>query len=402
MFLNSMIIGIIGKANVGKSTFFKATTLSNVEIANYPFATINPNKGIGYVKIKCVCGEFDKQCTPREGYCIKKNRFLPVEIIDVAGLVPGAHEGKGMGNKFLDDLRQSDGFIHVIDISGSTNENGESVETGSYDPAKDIKWFDNELDLWYLGILEKGWKRLARQIKQEKKKTSRVLGEQLSGLKITEDNVKEIITKIGLDDENPNLWSNENLHGLAKGLRKKKPCIVACNKIDLPGAYDNYERLKKEFPDIVFIPVSAEVELALKEASKKEWISYIPGENHFEIADENKLNDKQKKALEFMKNFLDKYKTTGVQNCLNKLIFNTMKMIAIYPGGVNNLVDSQGRVLPDCFLMPHKTTALDFAYKLHTDFGKNFIRAIDVKTKRTIGKDHELKHRDVVEIVSGK
>ena len=127
-----MIIGVVGKANVGKSTFFKAATLAEVEIGNYPFVTIKANSGVGYVKVKCVDQEFGVQCDPRKGYCKNGIRFVPVELIDVAGLVPGAHEGKGMGNQFLDDIRQADVLIHVIDGSGGTNEKGERYQCGTY------------------------------------------------------------------------------------------------------------------------------------------------------------------------------------------------------------------------------------------------------------------------------
>lgn len=151
-----MIVGIWGKANVGKSTFFKALTLADVEIANYPFATIKPNHGVGFVKVEDPAQQFGKVSNPRMGFVQGKNRFVPVEMIDVAGLVPGAHEGKGMGAQFLNDLNQAKVLIHVIDASGSTNEKGESVNPGSYDPIEDIKFLDIELDFWYLGILKKG------------------------------------------------------------------------------------------------------------------------------------------------------------------------------------------------------------------------------------------------------
>jgi len=154
-----MLIGIVGKANVGKSTFFKAATLAEVEIANYPFTTIKPNHGTGFVKVDCVDKEFNVKCNPRFGYCLDGKRFVPVDLLDVAGLVPGAHEGKGMGSEFLNDLNQADALIHIIDVSGSTNEKGEKVPILSYDPANDIKFLEKELDMWYLRLIEKGWEK---------------------------------------------------------------------------------------------------------------------------------------------------------------------------------------------------------------------------------------------------
>ena len=399
-----MIVGIVGKANVGKSTFFKAATLAEVEIANYPFATIKPNEGIGYVKLKDPARDFDKESNPRNGFVLKEFRFVPVQMIDVAGLVPGAHEGKGMGNQFLDDLRQADVLIHVIDVSGGTNDKGEPVTPGEHNPADDVKFLEVELDMWYLGILKKGWEKFARTVVQEKQEIKIALAKQLSGLSVTEEMIESAIADLGLNKDKPNSWTEEELMKLATQLRKiTKPMIIACNKIDVVGAAENLDRLKKEFPNHLFVGCSAESELALREAAKHELIDYIPGENDFELKDEGKLNEKQKGALNFIKeNILTKFSSTGVQPVLDRAVFELLKYIAIFPGGVGKLEDSEGRCLPDCFLMPPGTTALDFAYKLHTDFGKNFIRAVNVKTKMAVGKDQELESGNIIEIAAGR
>src|SRR3989338_6771489 len=242
-----MQIGIVGKPNCGKSTFFKALTLADVLIANYPFATIKPNVGFGYVKIDCADKFFNTQCNPRFGFCINHKRFVPVEVIDVAGLVPGAYEGKGMGNQFLDDLRQADVLIHVIDCSGGTNERGESVQIGTYDPLNDVRFLEIELDMWYLGILKKGWEKNARQLQQEQQLIHKSLAKQLSGLGVTEDMIKEAVTTLQIDPAKPTAWSDEELLCLAQKLRKKtKPMVIAANKIDVGGAKENLERLKKQ------------------------------------------------------------------------------------------------------------------------------------------------------------
>jgi len=399
-----MLVGVVGKANVGKSTFFKAATLADVLIANYPFATIKPNEGVGFVRIDCVDKFFGKQCIPRMGYCQKGIRYLPVQLMDVAGLVPGAHEGKGMGNQFLDDLRQADVLIHVVDGSGSTNEKGEPIAAGSYDPAEDVRFLEVELDMWYLGILKKGWERFARTVIQEKKEIKKELAVQLSGLKVTELLVEEAMKKLKLNKDKPHEWSEKDLLSLAIELRKKtKPMIIAFNKMDLPITIKNLERLKKQFPDRIFIGCSGEAELALREASKAGLIDYLPGEKTFTIKAPEKLSEKQKKALEFIQtNILTPFGSTGVQEVLDQAVWDLLGYLAIYPGGINKLEDKEGRPLPDCFLMPPKSTALDFAYRLHTDFGKNFICAKDVKTKRTVGKEYALRHGDVIEIVVGK
>lgn len=400
-----MQIGIVGKANVGKSTFFKAATLMDILIANYPFATIKPNHGTGFVKIDCVDTFFNTQCNPREGFCIDHKRFVPVDVIDVAGLVPGAHEGKGLGNQLLDDIRQADALIHVVDFAGATNERGEPSAPGSRDPYDDIKFLEEEIDFWYLAILNKGWEKFARQIQQEHSDPAKALGKQLSGLKVTDDMVDDVIRKLNLPKESISSWTDKDLFNITQELRKRtKPMIIAANKMDIPIAQENYRRLRAEHPELIIIPCSAESELALREATKHQLIKYVPGTTDFEFVDESKLTDKQKFALNFIKdNVLKQFvEGTGVQSCMNAAVFSLLKYITIFPGGVNKLTDQYGRVLPDCFLMPPGTTALDFAFKLHTDFGKNFIKAIDVKKKMPVGKDHPLKNGDVVEIFAGR
>ena len=398
-----MLIGIVGKPSCGKSTFFKAQTLANVEIASYPFTTINPNHGTGFVRVECVDKEFSTKCNPRFGYCIDSKRFVPVELLDVAGLVPGAHEGKGMGNQFLDDLNQADVLIHIIDVSGSTNEKGEPVPALSYNPANDIKFLERELDMWYLRLMEKGWDRFARTVNQEKPELNKAVAKQLSSFRVTELLVKQVREKLKLPDDIMK-WDRNILLQIATDLRKEtKPMVIACNKIDVKGASENFERLKKEFPDRLMVPCSAEAELALREAAKHGLIKYIPGDDYIGNIDEQKLSEKQKTALNFIKTeVLEKYGSTGVQKVLDIAVFQLLGYVAIFPGGVNKLADQHGNRLPDCFLMPHGTTALDFAFKLHTDIGNHFIKAIDVKSKRPVGKEHILQNRDVIEIVTSK
>lgn len=399
-----MLVGLVGKPSSGKSTFFKAATLANVEIANYPFTTIKPNHAIGYVRVDCVDKEFNKQCNPREGYCIHHQRFVPIEMLDVAGLVPEAHLGKGKGNQFLNDLNQADVLIHIVDVSGSINSQGEPVEPLSYDPCNDIQFLETELDMWYLGIIKKGWERFARQVQQEKANVVKAIAKQLSAVRVTEALVEDALKKFHLNTEKLVSWTDEELKKLASYFRKQtKPMLIAANKIDVHGAEKKYEKMKKQFPEYIIIPCSAEAELALREASKHELISYIPGDAIFSVLAPTRLSDKQAKALDFIrKSVLSPYKSTGVQQVLNTAVFDLLEYIAVFPVGAHNLVDSQGRCLPDCFLLPPKSTALDFAFRIHTDIGNTFVRAIDVKTKMSLGKEHVLKHRDVVEIMTSR
>ena len=394
-----MLVGVVGKPNIGKSTFFRSATLAHADTGNYPFVTIKPNIGKAFVRVKQGSLEFDKQDQPREGYVQKEWRFVPIDLMDVAGLVPGAHKGLGMGNAFLDDLRQADVLIHVIDLAGATNEKGEAVEPFSYDPANDIRFLEEELDHWYHGILKKGWDKFSRTIQQTHADIAVSLSKQLSGLGVTEDMCKDIINHMQLPTDKVTQWSDEQLFSLARTLRTHtKPIIIAANKIDVPGVADTLQTLRKQFPDYMIIGCSAESELALKEAHKHNIIHYCPGDTEFTIT--GNANEKQQQALQFIKDHVLSHQSTGVQDILDAAVFSLLKCIAVFPGGVGKLEDSDGNVLPDCFLMPEHTTALDFAYRLHTDFGKNFIKAVDVRSKKPVGKDHPLHHRDIIEIMA--
>jgi len=398
-----MLIGIVGKANVGKSTFFKAATLAEVLIANYPFATIKPNHGVAYVKVPCIDVEFKTQCMPRTGFCINHIRFVPVDLMDVAGLVPGASEGKGLGNQFLSDLSQADCFIQVVDASGGTTIEGKPTKPGSHDPCEDIEFLEKELDLWYLGIIKRAWRTFSKGITTKKdpgaETFEKAIARQFSGLKINEDDVKRAVMKSKLDTSKADKWTDEELLLFVSMLRKiTKPMIIAANKCDFPEAEENIKKIKEKYPEYIVIPCSGDSELALRQAAKAGMIDYVPGEKDFKLKKD--LSEKQKEALEMIrKNVLQKYEFgTGIQQVLDKAVFELLKYIAIFPAGVHKLADSKGNILPDCFLLREGSTALDFAYSLHSDIGKNFVKAIDAKTGKAVGKDHKLKHRDALEI----
>ncbi|MEM4262003.1 MAG: redox-regulated ATPase YchF [Candidatus Diapherotrites archaeon] len=396
-----MIVGFVGKPSSGKSTLFNAATMLDVPMAAYPFTTIEANKGIGFVRVECADKYFNTQCNPRSGFCYNHTRFVPIEIIDVAGLVPGAHEGKGMGNQFLSDLSKASILVHVIDTSGSTNEKGEQIQLGSYDPTKDIIFLEEEITLWFLSVIEKNWTKFARTKLNSKTEQLNLMSQNLSGIGANPTQIEKAIEKALLTDKKISEWNDKDKMEFAKALREvSKPIIIAANKIDMPNAKENFEKLKSSFKDKIFVPCSAIAELTLKRAAKEGAIEYIQGEKEFKIKKE--LNEKQSKGLEYIKkNVLEKIGSTGVQEVLETAVFKVLKYKAIFPGGTKGLTDSQGRILPDCFLMQPNATALDFAFALHTDFGKNFIKAINVKTKQLIGKEHVLENGDVIEIVHG-
>jgi len=397
-----VLIGIVGKPNVGKSTFFRALTLLPVEIDNRPFVTIDPNLGTAFVRVKDVGPEFGVKSNPRYGFIKGDYRFVPVEVMDVAGLVPGAHEGKSLGNKFLDDLRKAEGLIIVIDAVGATNEEGEYVGKGNYDPKMDIIFLEEELDWWFFRILKENLNKILRRAKNEKLNIIKEIAEIMSGVNVREEHVVKAFKELKLGEHYYD-FNDELIFKLASLLRKySKPVIIAANRIDIDIdlTKKNINRLRKEFPDKIIIPTSGYAELILKELDKQGKIFYIPGESSIKI---NKpLTDKEKKAIEFIENnIFREFGNTGVQTVLDTLVFDILKYIAVFPGGVDKLADKEGRVLPDCFLLKDGSTVLDFAAKVHTDLAKHFIRAIDVRTKKALGRDYKLKHRDVIQIVAG-
>lgn len=394
-----MQIGIVGKPSSGKSTFFNAATMLDVPMAAYPFTTIDANRGCGFVRVDCVDKELGVQCNPRTGFCEQGIRFVPVELIDVAGLVPGAHTGRGRGNQFLSDLSQADILIHVVDASGSTNEEGENIGLGRHDPCLDVRFLEEEIEEWFLGIINKNWNSFAKKQADSKTQLLETMSQSLSGIGATPLLLDRALTKTNLIEKKLSDWSEDDKKSFAVQMRREsKPIVVAANKCDLPGAKENIEKMRKEFPTVTIIPCSGISELTLKRAAKDKKIKYLQGNPGFEILTE--LDERQKAGLDYIqKSVLDKFGSTGVQEVLDKTVFDVLKYIAIYPGGTKKLSDQYGNRLPDCFLLPPNSTVLDFAYKLHTDFGKNLLHGIDVKTRKMIGKTHELKHRDIVEII---
>ncbi|MGI5964716.1 MAG: redox-regulated ATPase YchF [Candidatus Methanomethylophilaceae archaeon] len=394
-----MLIGIVGKPNVGKSTFFSAATMASAEVANYPFTTIEPNKGVGYVRSPCPCKELGVKCTPHNSACADGIRMIPVDIIDVAGLVPDAWEGKGLGNKFLDDLRQADALINVIDASGSTDIEGNSVPLGSHDPSEDIEFLKTEIDRWMTEIIKNGLSRIARQAKMQGTKPEEVLADRLAGLKVTEGQIKDAVRLTGLPDD-PNLWDDDILMKLCARIRElSRPMMISMNKADIAPP-ENIKKISECEPNSV--PTMAETELALKKAAAAGMIEYVPGNPSFERKGAE-TNEAQKKALDYMSEKMALFEGTGVQKCLETAAFGLLDLIAVYPvEDEGKYTDHFGRVLPDAFLLPRGSTAKDLAYRVHTDLGDKFIRAVNAKTKRTVGADYVLQDGDVIRIVANR
>lgn len=389
-------IGLLGKANVGKSTFFSAATETPVPIGNFPFTTIQPNIGVAYVKSDCACKHFEiKHQNP---LCVNGTRFIPIKLIDVAGLVPGAHEGKGLGNQFLDDARQAEVLIHVVDIAGTTDIQGQPVPIGTHDPIEDVNFVENEFDQWFTDILRREWDKLTREIEQKRAKLTDGIAKRFTGLGIKDYQIQDVLHKLELVSKNPKEWNDSDIHTFVKELRKNtKPFIIAANKADLCKDLD----IIKKIPDTIVVPCSAETELLLRKASKSGMIHYESGDEKFSIVENKEILPQQQKALDLVNNVFTKIHSTGIQKILNLAVFDLLKLIVVFPvEDETKLTNKNGDVLPDAKLLPHDSTAKDLAGLIHADIAKGFLHAIDCKTKQRIGGDHKLKHGDVIKIVS--
>lgn len=391
-----MQIGLLGKANVGKSTFFSAATETPVPIGNFPFTTIQPNVGVAYVKSDCACKHFGiKHQNP---LCVNGTRFIPVKLIDVAGLVPGAHEGKGLGNQFLDDARQAEVLIHVVDIAGTTDIQGHPVPIGSHNPLEDVEFVQDEFDQWFIDILRREWEKLTKEIEQKRTKLTDGIAKRFTGLGIKDYQVQDVLHKLELSSKNPKDWTDSDIQTFVKELRKNtKPILIAANKADL---CKDLEIIKK-ISDTIVIPCSAETELLLRKASKAGLVNYKSGDDKFSLVENKEILPEQKKALDLVNTVLSKIQSTGIQKILNIAVFDLLKFIVVFPvEDETKLTNKNGDVLPDAKLLPQDSTAKDLAGLIHADIAKGFLHAIDCKTKQRIGADHKLKSGDVIKIVS--
>jgi len=386
-------LAIAGKPNCGKSTFFTAATLADVEIANYPFTTIDANHGVAYVRTNCPCKELGIEgCTS----CHDGVRYIPISLIDVAGLVPDAHLGRGLGNQFLDHLREADVILHVIDGSGGTDSEGNPVDLGSHDPANDIGFIHREMTMWIYGIIAKHWQKMQRSAQQKTFPIGDAVAEVLAGLGITPEDVKDAENEAGVDLRS---CSDDDLIKFCEKLINiSKPTVVIANKVDQAPA-KMLESLKDA--DIGF--ASAASELALRKAVEGGFVSYLPGDPSFTINDEASLSAGQKNGLGVIGAIMEKFGGTGIQQAINYCVFDLMDQIVVYPvEDESKYCDGKGRVLPDAFLMKRGSNPHDMAYRIHSDIGDGFLYAINAKTKMRIKETQELKNGDVIKIVSAK
>jgi hypothetical protein len=393
----SYTIGLVGKPSVGKSTFFNAATMNDVPEGAYPFTTIDPAVGEAYVRVECAAPEFDATCTPSVGVCREGTRFVPVKLVDVAGLIPGAHEGKGLGNQFLTDLNEADVLVHVVDFSGQTDAEGEPTE--GHDPREDIDFLETELDMWYLEILEKALEKYATAYDTAETDIEVTVAEQMSAFGIDKDEVKQLILRCDLTLD-PETWDDADAERLAREIRKEtKPILIAANKMDTPEAQANYEAITSDpdYEHLTIVPASAHAEKALKNAAEADVVDYTPGDETFEIV--GAVSDEQEQGLEAIRAFTSEYGGTGVQQAIERALFDVLGFIPVFPGSANGKADSEGR-FRDCFLLPGDATTEDFAYHIHSDIGDGLLHGIDCRNGRQVGADHSLESRDVIELVT--
>ncbi|KAH6845161.1 P-loop containing nucleoside triphosphate hydrolase protein [Chaetomium sp. MPI-CAGE-AT-0009] len=386
------LIGLVGKPSAGKSSTLNSLTDATSKVGNFPFTTIDPQRAIGYLQIDCACARhgLSDRCRPNYGACVNGRRSVPIELLDVAGLVPGAHQGKGLGNKFLDDLRHADALIHVVDVSGTTDAEGKN--TRGYDPSVDIAWLRSEIVAWIRGNLMEKWGSIKRRHIAVKATAVETLQNQFSGYGSTTSVVARTLDRLGLKEPLEE-WSDETIDRVVNAFTDEKfPTVIALNKIDHPDADKNIAKIAKMQDPNSIVLCSAVSEIFLRKLAKQGYIRYTEGGEFVDtredlIADGDpdggglkELDEKNRNRIENLKDMvLYRFGSTGVVQVLSKAA-DILGLVPVYPVRNTSTFGSGSseskQVFRDCVLVKKNTTVADVGRKIMGDAPIAYIEGV--------------------------
>lgn len=288
------VVGLVGKPSVGKSTLFNAATRPDAShqaaMDPRPFTTIDPNVGPGWFAAPCPAERLGRgaEAQPEHGKAVSGRRRHPLLVKDVAGLVPGAYEGRGRGNQFLDALTGADSLVHVVDASGRSDRSG--VDLGAAeatgDPLDEVGWVRREIHLWIFCNVRTKWESVRKKARipskhQAKEAVLSRLFALFSGYKSTAAMTQKVFEAAGFSiqgiEDKILDWQEYDLHLLvACFLRARFPIIVALNKTDMPGAAGHVSRAQAVL-GVACMPVSARSEWWLYEQQRLGHLTYVEG-----------------------------------------------------------------------------------------------------------------------------
>ena len=315
---------------------------------------------------------------------------MPIELLDVAGLVPGAHQGKGLGNKFLDDLRHADALIHVVDASGTVDAEGK--ETRGYDPSVDIAWLRSEVVAWVLGNLMQKWGSIRRRHMAIKATATETLQNQFSGYGANATVVNRTLDKLAIKEPLED-WSNETIETVVNAfIDEKFPTVIALNKIDHPDADKNISKIAKMRDPNTIVLCSAISEIFLRKMAKQGYIKYLEGSEFIDTKEDlieqgdptggglKDLDEKNRNRIENLKDMvLYRFGSTGVVQVLSKAA-ELLGLVPVFPVRNTSTFSSGASesraVFRDCVLVKKGSTVGDVAKKVMGDAPIAYVEGI--------------------------